>query len=216
MRHLLDDLRTPRFVLITRDIVAAASRELVASTDWLSSREITPAQFFQKRLRDKMALYQHSLEIIENSSHPALFISYERFLRHPELGVEAFLSFVGRKPPDADPELVQKMVRYIVPERNTGAIEGGQSRNDVAKATTTTETNMPKTSDGGHFRFTPVDGDRVRVTKVEAGSDGKQTVRRIGAFASARRSVPPHIMEKLSPEERETLAATHAEFRNGK
>jgi hypothetical protein len=113
IRDILDMIRNPVFLFITRDPGAIAQRERI-------EEQVT----YRRRLLDylKVALqaYDQSIDLITERSRPTLLISYERALRAPDQVGRAIARTLGTSVPLGFDEWV---AAYIRPDRLDGSIE---------------------------------------------------------------------------------------------
>ncbi|KNG95311.1 sulfotransferase family protein [Pseudaestuariivita atlantica] len=109
-------LRNPAILAVLRDPAAVGIREIHA-------RGINENEDLRKMLQVQNAVEQHNriLTVIERSKVPTFVLSYERALRHPEPVVEGLAAFLGIDLESA-PDIAEKAIRFIVPERDTANI----------------------------------------------------------------------------------------------
>ena len=126
MRDVRSAILNPRIVCIMRDPVAVSTREIVGIRE--QKREITD-EVILRQLDNCSAQQRDIIDLVLEWKVPALFVSYERALRHPrELALE-LAEFVGIP---LEARELERLVRYIQPERNTADIaslyQGGGGR----------------------------------------------------------------------------------------
>lgn len=105
-------LRNPHYVVVTRDPAAVATRELV------HAKSKDPS-LLSLLLRRALVEYAAINDFVLDSGRPALFISYERALRHPAELIRTLHGFIDPGA-EGDPARLDELVRYVEPERGTG------------------------------------------------------------------------------------------------
>lgn len=118
VKHIIGDLRNPRFVFVTRDLAAIAQREQLA----MASRTTgSPQEFFLRRMQRSLTLYEHAIEDLLAHKFPSAVVSYERALIDPADCSRRLLRFAGLNDADND-DLLNRMATFISPNRNTGSL----------------------------------------------------------------------------------------------
>jgi pimeloyl-ACP methyl ester carboxylesterase len=101
--HYLDDvrsgLRDPRLILVLRDPVASAGRQV-------RRRGRDPMEVVRKHHQ----IQARNLDLVERWDVPSLLVSYERSIDRPTELVEQVAAFLGMPVPD-DPDRIRRFVR---------------------------------------------------------------------------------------------------------
>ncbi len=105
-------LVNPHYIFVVRDVAAVAAREMRHAGDVVAGDSIN---LIDRALKE----YSDCLGFLSGIKSPALFISYERALRHPMDTVRLLADFVGASPLDG--QRCENLAAYIQPERNTAA-----------------------------------------------------------------------------------------------
>tara|TARA_R100000935_G_scaffold41713_1_gene63364 strand:- start:170 stop:1243 length:1074 start_codon:yes stop_codon:yes gene_type:complete len=123
IERVIEKIRNPHFIIVTRDSVATAMRERVESKSDIS------LDFFLRKARFSNDLYMRSFEFIAKNKYPALFVSYERSLRNKNGLADLFLEFCN---PDQEhfAETKRKIIEYISPDKLTGNINAKKSSSE--------------------------------------------------------------------------------------
>lgn len=93
-------MRNPRYVVMFRDPVAIAQRNVLAM-DVAPGKALTMAARGMARISAQVSA----------TTAPALLLSYEKALQHPALTVDVIAGFAGMGPPQAAREAATRMVR---------------------------------------------------------------------------------------------------------
>lgn len=115
IERVIEKIRNPYFIIITRDPVATAMRERV------ENHQDSSLDFFIRKANFSCDLYMRSIEFLSKNSYPALFISYERSLRQKNDLANLFLEFCDQNDSHHD-ETRQEIFDYITPDKLTGNI----------------------------------------------------------------------------------------------
>lgn len=120
VEELLPALVNPRFILVTRDITAAAMRERIEGRRSLKKAE--EPEFYLRKTRQSLTLYAASLALIERTSAPVLFVSYEKASRNAEDFAGQLLDFaLGRAAKSAAGKAAWEAIRLYTRENAPSA-----------------------------------------------------------------------------------------------
>lgn len=101
-------IKSPRFICVLRGPVAIAMREEMAGNP------------FDAALRLTVARQSKIVAFLDSCDFPVLFVSYEKLLLRPWDTFKVVSSFVTGA---VDDSLQERVVRYVIPESKTAAIE---------------------------------------------------------------------------------------------
>ena len=121
--EVLDVVRNPRLIVVTRDPAAVAGRQAVSRSD----DHGRGFEIFKSDIHNALMQYGDAVNAVEHFKIPTLFISYERAVAYPSNVIESLLAFTGCSLP-SDSLTADRLNAYIQPERNTGSITSDVKR----------------------------------------------------------------------------------------
>jgi len=90
--NIIQKVRNPHFVFITRDMSAIAMREKIALPYPLN--EVQKPSFYAQKIKMVIDLYQKSQELVDATGAPTLYVSYEKACSNPTDFATSIVDFV--------------------------------------------------------------------------------------------------------------------------
>lgn len=129
------DLRNPHFVLVFRDIAAISQREAIAERASDSGK-------IASYMLNAQSLYEKCIRFVSKNRHPAISVSYERFLRYPSEGARSIAEFLGYS--GRDLAVVADFANsYIKPDRLTASLKAAELSPGEIKASRNESISSP-------------------------------------------------------------------------
>jgi hypothetical protein len=111
IEHILNDLVSPFFILVTRDPAAIMQREMMETPH--------PARIAALITIDGvLEQYRSIMRIIGTARHPTILVSYERSLRNAQRTIQEIAEFLGLGLPEIG--LLKEISKYVQPDRLDG------------------------------------------------------------------------------------------------
>lgn len=120
-------LREPRFLFVTRDPGAVASRRMADRIE--EGRNGSAERHAVDDLRAILGQYDGAARLFSRLKRPVLLISYERSLRRPDALIEAIAKFGGLALPENSTDRA-KLEAYVTPDRVSGDIAVSSPRRE--------------------------------------------------------------------------------------
>lgn len=102
VEEVLPDLVNPQFIMITRDITAAAMRERIEAGGAIKT--VDARKLYLDKAAQALNLYHAGLALVQQTGAPTLFVSYDKACRNPKDFADQLLTFVAGRSPKSDKE----------------------------------------------------------------------------------------------------------------
>lgn len=127
LEQVIELVRNPHIILVTRDSAACAFRERAEIEGELSAED-TFSKLTLIKMKFSLSLYSKSIDFLLNSSFPILLVSYERSLRYSGDLAEAVFEYSGwMRGSSSFRSETKKASEFISPDRISGNISASVS-----------------------------------------------------------------------------------------